>query len=118
MKSGGTLTDIFFIQTTGILLAVILIPSIILIDESFPPVLLARKANKIRLETKNWAVHSKSQEMGTSLSEISRKYLTVPLEMLIDPICFFINLYACFCYAIIFLYVYNLLFRSQVFSCC
>ena len=89
------------------MLVAILIASILFIDESFPPVLLARKASKIRLETKNWAVHSKSQESGTSIREMSRKYLIVPLEMLIDPICFFINLYAAFVYAIIYLYVFR-----------
>ena len=96
-----TLTE----QLTGLMLVAILIASILVIDESFAPVLLARKASKIRLETKNWAVRSKSQESGTSIKEMSRKYLIVPLEMLIDPICFFINLYAAFVYAIIYLYV-------------
>jgi len=33
------------------MLAAILITSVVFIDESFPPVLLARKASKIRLET-------------------------------------------------------------------
>lgn len=88
---------------TGIMLAAILIASVLWIDESFPPVLLARKANKIRLEAKNWAIHSKSQETATSFKEMLRKYSIVPLEMLIDPIAFFINLYAAFCYAIIYL---------------
>ena len=88
-------------QVTGIMLAAILMASALFIDESFPPVLLARKASKIRLETKNWAVHSKSQESGTSIKALPRKYLVVPLEMLIDPICFFIKLYAAFVYAII-----------------
>ncbi|KAF2475445.1 MFS general substrate transporter [Lindgomyces ingoldianus] len=90
---------------TGTMLAAILVASMLWIDESFPPVLLARKANKIRLETKNWAIHSKSQETGTSFKEMSRKYLIVPFEMLIDPIAFFINLYAAFCYAIVYLAV-------------
>ncbi|KAI4745772.1 MFS general substrate transporter [Aureobasidium sp. EXF-12298] len=88
---------------TGIMLAAILVASILFIDESFPPVLLARKASKIRLETKNWAIHSKSQESGKSLGDMSRRYLIVPLEMLVDPIAFFINLYAAFVYAIIYL---------------
>ena len=94
-------------QVTGIILAAILMASVLFIEESFPPVLLARKASKIRLETKNWAVHSKSQELGTSIREMSRKYMIVPLEMLIDPICFFINLYAAFVYAIIYLCVFR-----------
>ena len=77
--------------------------SVVFIDESFPPVLLSRKANKIRLETKNWAIHSKAQETDFSLKDMARRYLIVPVEMLMDPICFFINLYAAFVYAIIYL---------------
>lgn len=99
-------TNIFanrYSQLTGIILAAVLLASVVWIDESFPPVLLARKASRIRLETKNWAVHSKSQESGTTIGDIARKYLIVPIEMLIDPICFFINLYAAFVYAIIYL---------------
>ncbi|KAF2878224.1 major facilitator superfamily domain-containing protein [Massariosphaeria phaeospora] len=91
------------LYVTGIILGVSLLFSTIYIDESFPPVLLARKANRIRHETKNWAIHSESQEHGTSFSQLSRKYLMMPLEMMIDPIAFAINLYAAFCYAIIFL---------------
>lgn len=72
-------------------------------DESYPPVLLARKANRVRMETKNWAIHSRSQETETSFKAMASKYLIVPIEMLFDPICFFINLYSAFCYAIIYL---------------
>ncbi|KAF2108573.1 major facilitator superfamily domain-containing protein, partial [Lophiotrema nucula] len=88
---------------TGILLAAILIPSFVFIDESYPPVLLGRKASQIRHETKNWAVRSKSQESQLTVQEVSRKYLIVPIEMLIDPICFLISLYAAFVYAVIYL---------------
>ncbi|KAF2802354.1 MFS general substrate transporter [Mytilinidion resinicola] len=88
---------------TGIILAVAISASIVWVDESYPPVLLASKANHIRFETKNWAIHSKSQEAGTSFKELFRKYFIVPFEMLVDPIAFIINLYAAFCYAIIYL---------------
>ncbi|KAF2798597.1 MFS general substrate transporter [Melanomma pulvis-pyrius CBS 109.77] len=90
---------------TGIMLATILISSVLWIEESFPPVLLARKANKIRHETKDWSVHSKSQETGTSIKQMAAKYLIVPLEMMVDPIAFSISLYAAFCYAIVYLAV-------------
>lgn len=93
------------LQVTGILLAVIFLASLLFTDESYPPVLLAWKANRIRQKTKNWAIHSKSQETGTSLAQMSRMYLIVPLEMLIERIAFFIKLYAAFYYAIIYLCV-------------
>jgi len=81
----------------------ILVPSIFIIDESYAPVLLAQKASRIRSETKNWAVRSKSQESGASVKELLSKYFIVPIEMLFDPICFFISLYAALAYAIIYL---------------
>jgi hypothetical protein len=89
---------------TGILLAIILLADILFVDESFPPVLLARKADKLRFETKNWALHSKSQEMSHNFKDMTRRYLIVPLQMIIDPISFVINLYAAFVLAIIYLY--------------
>jgi hypothetical protein len=84
---------------------VIIVIGIIFIEESYPPVLLSRKADKIRHETKNWAIHSKSQENGQSLQQLARKYGILPFEMLVDPICFFMNLYAAFVYGIIYLHV-------------
>lgn len=97
------------IQLTGILLLVILVAGIFFIEESFPPVLLSRKANELRKLTGNWALHSKHQERDQSFKYWTRTYLLVPLEMLVDPICFLINLYASFIYAIIYLYVSPLL---------
>ncbi|EED13459.1 conserved hypothetical protein [Talaromyces stipitatus ATCC 10500] len=90
---------------TGILLLVILAADTFFIEESFPPVLLSRKASKLRKLTGNWALHSKHQESDLSFKYWTRTYLLVPLEMLVDPICFLINLYASFVYAIIYLTV-------------
>ncbi|OKL55930.1 hypothetical protein UA08_08914 [Talaromyces atroroseus] len=88
---------------SGILILVILTADIFFIDESFPPVLLSRKASRMRKLTGNWALHTKHQETDNSLQDWMKKYMVVPLEMLVDPICFFINLYAAFVYAIIYL---------------
>jgi len=92
------------LQITGIIFAVVFLASVIFVDESYPPALLIRKANKLRHETINWALHSKYQETGSNFRDMARKYLIVPFEMSVDPICFFINLYSSFCYAIVYLY--------------
>jgi hypothetical protein len=92
-------------QLTGIILLLAFAFSAVWVEESYPPVLLARKAHRIRLETKNWAIHAKSEETGTSFKDMSRKYLIVPFEMFVDPIAFFMNLYSAFTYAIIYLFV-------------
>ncbi|KUL86434.1 hypothetical protein ZTR_08168 [Talaromyces verruculosus] len=88
---------------TGILLLVILAADVFYIEESYPPILLSRKANELRKLTGNWALHSKHQENDQSFKFWVRTYLLVPMDMLIDPICFLINLYASFVYAIIYL---------------
>uniref|UniRef100_A0A093W1Q2 Putative MFS-type transporter n=1 Tax=Talaromyces marneffei PM1 TaxID=1077442 RepID=A0A093W1Q2_TALMA len=52
---------------TGILLLVIMAADIFYIEESYPPILLTRKANRLRKLTGNWALHSKHQENDQSL---------------------------------------------------
>ena len=97
---------------TGIILIVAFVLSVIWIEESYPPVLLSRKAHRLRLETKNWAIHAKSEEMGITWKEMSKKYMVTPWEMLVDPTAFLMNLYSAFTYAIIYLWV-TLLRRLQ-----
>lgn len=98
---------------TGIILAVALVISTIYIPESYTPVLLKRKAARLRHETKNWSLHSELEEHGPSIAEMSRKYLIVPFEMLVDPIAFFVNLYSAFVYAIIYLTIPAFTFEFQ-----
>lgn len=88
---------------TGILQAFVLLLAIIFLDESYPPVLLVRKARRLRLESGNWALHAKFEEWDVSIGELSRKFLVRPLQLLCTPICFLIALYASFCYGILYM---------------
>ena len=44
---------------TGILMMVQLILNVLILDESYGPALLVRKAQRLRHETGNWALHAK-----------------------------------------------------------
>ena len=79
------------------------VASLIWIDESYPPVLLRRKAQRLRQETKDWAIHAKIEETGVTFREMASKYLIMPFEMLVDPVAFLMNLYGAFTYAILYL---------------
>ena len=46
---------------TGIVMMVQVALDVLLISESYPPVLLAYKARRLRLEGRNWALHAKVQ---------------------------------------------------------
>lgn len=88
---------------TGILQAFILVLGVIFIDESYPPKLLVYKARRLRHESGNWALHAKFEEWDVSISELTRKFLLRPVQLLATPICFLVALYASFCYGILYM---------------
>lgn len=76
---------------------------VIFLDESYPPVLLVYKAQKLRHETGNWALHARHEEWDASFKEMGNKYLVRPFQLLATPICFTVALYASFVYGILYL---------------
>lgn len=74
------------------------------ITETFAPIVLQRKAARLRLETKNWALHSKRDEQPVQIGYLARKYGIKPLQMLIqEPILMAMTAYMALVYAIIYL---------------
>ncbi|CAK7271315.1 hypothetical protein SEPCBS119000_004537 [Sporothrix epigloea] len=88
---------------TGILQAVVLLIAVLLLDESYSPVLLVYKARRLRHETGNWALHARFEEWDVSIGELARKFLVRPLQLIATPICFLVALYASFCYGILYM---------------
>jgi len=71
----------------------------IIIPESYAPVLLSRRARKIRFQTKNWAIHAKADEKEVDFQEIFHHYLLRPFIMLaLEPILILITIYMGFIY--------------------
>ena len=85
-------------------------------DESYTPVLLSRKASKIRFETKNWALHAPHDERQVDVHEILNKYLYRPFLMLaLEPILTLITIYMALIYGMIYLFfeAYPITFQEQ-----
>ena len=77
----------------------------ILCSESYSPVLLQRKAAKIRFETKNWAIRAPADEHQVNMKEIVNKYLFRPfLMMALEPILVLITFYMAFIYGVLYLF--------------
>ncbi|KAF1963972.1 MFS general substrate transporter [Bimuria novae-zelandiae CBS 107.79] len=75
------------------------------VPETFAPVLLSRRAAKIRFATKNWAIHAKCDEQQIDLRSIAEKYLLRPFSMLFkEPILDFVTLYMSVIYGILYLF--------------
>src|ERR1700760_616903 len=87
---------------TGIFMLAMRVLDVLLLDESYPPVLLVYKARRLRHETGNWALHAKHEEWDVSARELGNKYLIRPFQMLMTPICFLVALYASFVYGILY----------------
>ncbi|KAI5278959.1 hypothetical protein KEM54_004402, partial [Ascosphaera aggregata] len=85
---------------------------ILIIDESYPPTLLVRKAQRLRFQTGNWALHALHEEWDVCMREMAHKYLVVPFALLATPICFLVACYASFVYGISYL---NLAYFPVVF---
>ena len=72
--------------------------------EVYAPVLLLRKARRLRKETGNPAWHHSHEEMKLDIKSIVTKHLTRPLRMLFtEPMVTCIAIYASFCYALVYL---------------
>ncbi|KAK9240225.1 major facilitator superfamily domain-containing protein [Lipomyces kononenkoae] len=77
--------------------------SAISIPETYHPVLLSKKAKRLRLTTQNWAWHSRHDELDLSIHDIATKHLIRPFAMLMTPIVAAMCTYAAFAYGILYL---------------
>lgn len=88
---------------SAIIMVAVLVLDVIFCDESYPPKLLVYKAQKLRIESGNWALHAKFEEWDVSLTELAHKFLFRPVQILFTPIAFCLCLYASFCYGILYM---------------
>ena len=87
----------------GIYMLFTLVLAILYCDETYEPVLLVRKARKLRILTHNWALHAKFEECDVSIAELTRKFMVRPWQILFTPIALAMNLYSAFVYGVFYL---------------
>jgi DHA1 family multidrug resistance protein-like MFS transporter len=90
---------------TCIICGVILIADLLLLHETYPPVLLSRRARKLRFQTKNWAYHAKHDEWQLTANEFLTVHFVRPFAMLATPIVFCIAMYASYVYGVLYLVI-------------
>jgi DHA1 family multidrug resistance protein-like MFS transporter len=67
---------------------------IIIVPETYGPVILKQRAQRLRHETKNWALHAKIEESHVSFNDIIQKYISRPAQMLVqEPILLLVTIY-------------------------
>lgn len=71
--------------------------------ETFAPLALAEKAQQLRRQTGNWAIHADHERVELGLKTIMQKYLTRPLRMLVtEPIVLLVSIYMSFIYGLVY----------------
>ena len=89
---------------------------LIFLPETYPPVLLKRKAARLRSSTGNTAYYHPHESIKLSFRSIITKHLSRPLIMLLtEPTVTFLALYASFVYALLYttLEVFPLVFQHH-----
>jgi DHA1 family multidrug resistance protein-like MFS transporter len=72
---------------SGILASVAAILNFLFVYESYPPIILVGKAEKLRRHTKNWAIHAKQEEVEVDFRALVERNFLRPLHMLVvEPI--------------------------------
>ncbi|EED19666.1 MFS multidrug transporter, putative [Talaromyces stipitatus ATCC 10500] len=90
----------------GILGSAALVAVVIFQEETYWPVLLARKADRLRRETGDWSIIAKHDTIILEPKVIVREYLLLPLRMLTsDPIVLFMCIFGAFVYGLLYLFL-------------
>lgn len=89
---------------TGIMTGASLLACIFLLEETYPPVLLSKKSERLREATGIWGIHSSQDTVKPDLKAIVTVSIARPIKMLFtEPIILLISIYNGFCYAILYL---------------
>jgi len=77
---------------------------VLIIRETFEPVLLTRKAKRLRSETGNQKLHAKFEETPIGFRTLMQKYATKPVRMFVqEPILVFVTIYLTIVYGTLYL---------------
>ena len=76
----------------------------IVLPETYVPVLLKRKAQRLRFETGEWALHAKLEEKPVDVRDFVVRYLSRPFVMLcLEPILLAMTMYISFTFGMVYL---------------
>lgn len=76
----------------------------VVLPETYVPVLLKRKARRLRFKTKNWALHSELEETPVDIKDFMVRYLSRPFIMLcLEPVLLLMTLYISFTFGVVYL---------------
>lgn len=80
--------------------------NLVLLEETYPPIVLVKKAEELRRRTKNWGIHAKQEEIEVDFRELMTKNFSRPLRILVtEPIVLLLSIYMAFIYGLLYLFL-------------
>ncbi|KAK9237823.1 major facilitator superfamily domain-containing protein [Lipomyces kononenkoae] len=74
------------------------------VEETYAPVVLVRKAAKLRRATGNWGIHARLEQTELDYKGLIERNFSRPVKMLFtEPIMFLVTIYSAFIYGILYL---------------
>ncbi|KAK9367946.1 major facilitator superfamily domain-containing protein [Lipomyces kononenkoae] len=74
------------------------------VDETYAPVVLVRKAERLRRATGNWGIHARQEQTVLDFKGLLERNFSRPVKMLFtEPIMFLVTLYSAFIYGMLYL---------------
>lgn len=94
----------WLLYITGIMSGAVFILLCFFLKETFAPLILVDKAEQLRQQTGNWAIHAAHENVKIDFGQIVTKTIIRPWKMLAtEPILLLISIYNGFCYCILYL---------------
>ncbi|KAL4740165.1 major facilitator superfamily domain-containing protein [Aspergillus similis] len=90
----------------GILGAAAFVLDLFFVHETYPPIVLIKKAEELRRRTKNWGIHAKQEEVEIDLGELIVKNFSRPVRILFsEPVLLLLSIYMAFLYGLLYLFM-------------
>lgn len=89
--------------------------NLLVLEETYPPIVLVQKAAELRRRTKNWGIHAKQEEIEVDFRELITKNFSRPLRILVtEPIVLLLSIYMAFIYGLLYLFLtaYPIVFQQ------
>ncbi|KAL2786211.1 major facilitator superfamily domain-containing protein [Aspergillus keveii] len=99
----------------GIMGAAAFVLDLFFVEETYPPVVLVKKAEELRRRTKNWGIHAKQEEVEIDLRELITKNFSRPVRILFsEPVLLLLSIYMAFLYGLLYLFMtaYPIVFQQ------
>ncbi|KAL4790617.1 major facilitator superfamily domain-containing protein [Aspergillus venezuelensis] len=99
----------------GIMGAAAFVLDVFFVEETYPPIVLIKKAEELRRRTKNWGIHAKQEEVEIDLAELIGKNFSRPVRILFnEPVLLLLSIYMAFLYGLLYLFMtaYPIVFQQ------